>query len=121
MTPERQAEYRQRIADHPKVNWGDSAMIECLDAIAERDRRIAELEASQRWTSTTEPPEASGLIVVRHGNNEDEIPEVLFYHTGIGGCYDSNRDWIRFSNWNEWLPLPKPPAATGQGSGVAGE
>lgn len=48
MTPERQAELRKENNDDTKV-WSDviatEAMNECLDAIAERDRRIAELES----------------------------------------------------------------------------
>jgi hypothetical protein len=124
MTPERQAELREQNNSLSVAMWTDddaqNAINECLDAIAERDLRIAELEAAQRWI-----PVGDRLPDVRIDQtfgNDPVSDWVAAWFVGFDRPYQVMARWLPVCDWwvivggqisaariTHWLPLPQPP------------
>ena len=100
---------------------------DCRQLLAERDARIAELEAAQAWVSVDErlpSDEDEGVIVWTNNGNDCKfynydnriIPENKFYNYDIGFYHEKNGWMLWTEEWEHgdptvthWMPLPPPP------------
>lgn len=86
---------------------------DCRQLLAERDARIAELEAALAWVSVDErlPSDEDEGVIVWTNNGSD----YKFYNYDIG-FYHEKIGWLLSTEWEHgdptvthWMPLPPPP------------
>lgn len=81
--------------------------------LAERDARIAELEATHRWISVDErlPKRNERVWVIGTGAT---YPQVAHYrYSAPAGAFWDNGGDLPLRHVTHWMPLPLPPPVTG--------